>query len=248
MTATPAWPPQSTPRLFVAQCLDGLAEIQIDGPPAHYLISVMRMKTGAHVKLFDDQSGEWLGEASDVGKRSLTIALRGQLRPREIVPDIWLAAAPIRKARYDWVAEKACELGVDRFIPVLMQRCVADKVKPDRLRAHMIEAAEQCGRTALPKVDEVSKLSAFLKMLEPGRTLFFADEQGGAPAAKACAAHSGPAVIIVGPEGGFTDQERALLVAHSSTVPISLGPRILRADSAAIAALSIWMSVNGDWR
>ena len=129
-----------------------------------------------------------------------------------------------------------------------MQRCVADKVKPDRLRAHMIEAAEQCGRTALPKVDEVSKLSAFLKMLEPGRTLFFADEQGGAPAAKACAAHSGPAVIIVGPEGGFTNEERALLVAHSSTVPISLGPRILRADSAAIAALSIWMSVNGDWR
>ncbi len=247
MTATPAWPPQSTARLFVDQLLTDGCELKIDGGQAHYLIAVMRMKLGAPVKLFDDRSGEWLAEVSMLGKRDLILTVAAKLRAREAVPDLWLAAAPIRKARYDWVAEKACELGVAQFRPILMQRCVADKVKDDRLRSHMIEAAEQCNRTALPLVAPPQKLAAFLASRSSDRHLFFADETGGAPFVEAIRSHLGPAAILIGPEGGFTDEERAAVRAHPAAIPVSLGPRILRADSAAIAAVSVWMSVAGDW-
>jgi 16S rRNA (uracil1498-N3)-methyltransferase len=247
MTAMPAWPPQSAPRLFVETPLAQGIDVRIEGGQAHYLISVMRMKAGGAVRLFDDVSGEWLAQASHIGKRDLILSVTEKLRERESVPDLWLAAAPIRKARYDWVAEKACELGVARFVPVLMQRCVADKVKEDRLRAHVIEAAEQCGRTVLPVVGAPVKLEAFLGSFPQGRRLFFADENGGAPFAEAVHSHPGPAAILIGPEGGFADHERAAICAHPDAVPVSLGPRILRADSAAIAAVSVWMSVAGDW-
>ncbi len=247
MTAIPAWPPQSAPRLFVETPLAQGIDVRIEGGQAHYLISVMRMKAGGAVRLFDDVSGEWLAQASHIGKRDLILSVTEKLRERESVPDLWLAAAPIRKARYDWVAEKACELGVARFVPVLMQRCVADKVKDDRLRAHVIEAAEQCGRTVLPVVDAPVKLEAFLSSFPQGRRLFFADENGGAPFAEAVHSHPGPAAILIGPEGGFADHERAAICAHPDAVPVSLGPRILRADSAAIAAVSVWMSAAGDW-
>ncbi len=242
MPATPAWPPQSTVRLFVDTPLTGLDELRIAGAQAHYLISVMRLKTGDPVKLCDDISGEWLGEVSIVGKRDLIVAITGHLRPRETVPDLWLAAAPIRRARYDWVAEKACELGVARFIPVLTRRAVVDKAKDDRLRAHMIEAAEQCGRTALPEVASQMRLPDFLTALD-NRTLFFADEAGGMPFADAITAHPGPAAILIGPEGGFDEAERVAICATSGAVPVTLGPRILRADTAAVAAIAIWMTI-----
>jgi 16S rRNA (uracil1498-N3)-methyltransferase len=247
MTATPAWPPQSAPRLYVETPLAQGVDVRVDGGQAHYLISVMRLKVGGMVRLFDDVSGEWLAQASHIGKRDLILTITAKLRERERVPDLWLAAAPIRKARYDWVAEKACELGVARFVPVLMQRCVADKVKEDRLRAHMIEAAEQCGRTALPEVGAPMKLDQFLGDFPKSRTLFFADENGGLPFAQTLSSHTGSAAILIGPEGGFADHEREMIRAHSAAVPVSLGPRILRADSAAIAAVSVWMSVAGDW-
>jgi 16S rRNA (uracil1498-N3)-methyltransferase len=247
MTATPAWPPQSAPRLYVETPLAQGADVRVDGGQAHYLISVMRLKVGGPVRLFDDVSGEWLAQARYIGKRDLILSVIEKLREREGVPDLWLAAAPIRKARYDWVAEKACELGVARFVPVMMQRCVADKVKEDRLRAHMIEAAEQCGRTALPEVCPPVKLEAFLAAFPEGRRLFFADENGGAPFAEAMRTHPGPAAILIGPEGGFADHEREAIRVHPAAVAISLGPRILRADSAAIAAASVWMSIAGDW-
>ena len=242
MTATPAWPPRSTPRLFVEGPLGEGQVVALGGWQAHYLISVMRAKPGNPVKLFDDVTGEWLGIVDQVGKRDLTLRLEGQLRPREAVPDLWLAAAPIRKSRYDWIAEKACELGVARFVPVLTRRCVADKVKPDRLRAHMIEAAEQCGRTAMPEVADVTALPAFLAT--SGRTLFFADETGGRPMGEAFGANTGPATILIGPEGGFTDEERAQILATPGAIGISLGPRILRADTAAVAAVAVWMAQN----
>jgi 16S rRNA (uracil1498-N3)-methyltransferase len=247
MIATPAWPPQSAPRLYVETLLGQDMSLSLDGAQAHYLISVMRVKIGEAVRLFDDVSGEWLGLVSAIGKRDLTLSIAEKLRVRENVANLWLAAAPIRKNRYDWVAEKACELGVARFVPVLMQRCVADKVKPDRLRAHMIEAAEQCGRTALPEVGEAVRLDLFLADFPIERTLFFADESGGVPFADAARAHSA-AAILIGPEGGFSDSERVAIRAHPAAVPVSLGPRILRADSAAVAAISVWMSVAGDWR
>ncbi|MDR6853343.1 16S rRNA (uracil1498-N3)-methyltransferase [Sphingomonas sp. BE123] len=247
MIATPAWPPQSTPRLFVEPALTQGEQRRIDGQQGHYLASVMRLKVGDPVKLFDDATGEWLGVASEVRKRDVVLEVREKLREREAVPDLWLCAAPIKKGRIDWVVEKACELGVARVAPVLTRRAVVDKLNLDRLRAHMVEAAEQCGRTALPDLVEPVKLAAMLRDWPEGRTLFFADETGGVPALEAMQAHPGPAAILVGPEGGFDAEEREAIRAVPGAVGISLGPRILRAETAAAAAVSLWMGAVGDW-
>lgn len=251
MTATPAWPPRSAPRLFVDEPLAAGASVHIEGGQAHYLVNVMRLAEGAAVKLFDDVSGEYLARVSARGKRDLTLTIEGLLRPRESVPDFWLCAAPIKKARFDFLAEKACELGVARFVPVLTDRAVVDKVKDDRLRGTMIEAAEQCERTALPEIAPLTRLDALLKAWPGRRHLFFADERlhedGGATLAHALTLHSGPAAVLIGPEGGFTDGENAAIRAHPSAVPVSLGPRILRAETAAIVATAVWMAAQGDW-
>ena len=247
MTATPAWPPRSTPRLFVDASI-APGPRRIDGAAAHYLAAVMRIAPGDPVRLFDDATGEWLAVASAVGKRDLMLDVTNHLRPREPVPDLWLCAAPLKKGRVDWLAEKACELGVDRLVPVITSRTVVDRPKLDRLRAHMIEAAEQCGRTALPRLADAVKLPALLRDWPTGRILFFADEQGGAPALEAMRANPGPAAVLIGPEGGFDDQERAAIRALPGAVGIGLGPRILRADTAAAAAVSLWMAAAGDWR
>ena len=247
MTAVPAWPPRSTPRLFVEAPL-APGPLTIAGAQAHYLLSVMRAKPGDAVKLFDDQTGEWLGVVASTARRELVLDVRDRLREREPVPDLWLCAAPLRKGRVDWVAEKACELGVARLKPVLTRRAVVDKLNLDRLRAHMIEAAEQCGRTALPALDAPVALAALLRDWPVGRTLFFADEHGGAPAAEAMHAQPGSAAILIGPEGGFDDAEREAIRTLPGAVPIALGPRILRADTAAAAAIAVWMAVAGDWR
>ena len=198
-------------------------------------------------KLFDGVSGEWLGIAESVGRRDLTLVIRERLRLPEVVPDVWLCAAPLKKGRIDWLAEKACELGAARLAPVLTRRTVVDRLNLDRLHAHMIEAAEQCGRTAVPDLVEPVKLTALLRDWDAGRALFFADEAGGDAAFDAMRARPGPAAILIGPEGGFDDEERAAIRATPGAVPIALGPRILRADTAAAAALSLWMAAAGDW-
>lgn len=248
MAATPAWPPRSTPRLFVETPLAEGADVRVEGGQAHYLLSVLRLKAGDPVKLFDDATGEWLGVASAIGKRDLILDVTAHLRDREPVPDLWLCAAPIKKGRIDWVAEKACELGVARLVPVLTRRTVIDRLNLERLRSHMIEAAEQCDRTALPHLAETVKLDALLRDWPADRALYFADEMGGVPAAEAMAAHKGPAAILIGPEGGFDDAEREAIRALPQAVGIGLGPRILRAETAAAAAVTIWMSVAGDWQ
>ena len=245
MPATPSWPPKSTPRLFVDRLLSENDEVDIDGSAAHYMLGVMRLKTGAPVKLFDDRSGEYLATITTAGKRDLVMTVEAKLRERERVPDLWLCQALVKKDRFDWIAEKACELGIARFMPVMTARCVVDKVKEDRLRAQMIEAAEQCERTALPEIAPLTKLGAILKDWPVGRTLYFCDERGGAPFIDALKPSA--AAILVGPEGGFTDDENAAIRAHPNTVAVSLGPRILRADTAAVASISIWMASNGDW-
>ncbi|HVJ02466.1 MAG TPA: 16S rRNA (uracil(1498)-N(3))-methyltransferase [Sphingomonas sp.] len=247
MPATPAWPPQSTPRLFVETPLAQGLRLPLDGAPANYLLAVMRLKEGDPVKLFDGVSGEWLALARDLRKRDLVLEVTGQLRPLEPVPDLWLCAAPIKKGRIDWVAEKACELGVARLLPVLTRRTVIDRLNLDRLRSHMIEAAEQCGRTALPELAEPIKLPALLRDWPHDRTLFFADESGGVPAIEAMRARPGPAAILIGPEGGFDADEREAIRALPQAVGIALGPRILRAETAAAAAVSLWMGTAGDW-
>jgi 16S rRNA (uracil1498-N3)-methyltransferase len=242
MPATPAWPPASTPRLYIDQPLEGAAEIPVSGGPAHYLADVMRLKVGDPVRLFDDISGEWLAQVSHIGKRDMLLGIKAKLAPREQVPDLWLLMAPIKKGRIDWLVEKACELGVDRIVPVITQRTIVDKINRDRLRAHMIEAAEQCGRTALPVLEDSIKLERLLKDWPAGRKLIFADETGGAPLASIARAE--PAAILTGPEGGFTDGERTALKALPSAQAITLGSRILRADTAAVAAISVWMAVT----
>lgn len=247
MPATPAWPPQSTPRLFVDEEL-AAGPRRLDGPAAHYLLSVMRLKPGAPVKLFDDRTGEWLATVVAAGKRDVTLSIDTLLRPREPVPDLWLCAAPLKKGRVDWMAEKACELGVARLVPVVTRRTVVDKPNGERLRAHLVEAAEQCDRTALPQLAEPMKLPALLRDWPAERALFFADETGGEPAFDAMAARPGPAAILIGPEGGFDAEERASVRAHPAAVGVALGPRILRADTAAAAAVALWMAAAGDWR
>jgi len=247
MPATPAWPPRSAPRLFVEGPLAEHGEVRLDGPQAHYLLRVMRLGEGDVAIVCDDLTGEWAASVAEISKRDLTLRVSEHLRPREQVPDFWLCAALLKKDRYDLVLEKASELGVRRVQPVLTRRCVADKLNLDRAGAILTEAAEQCARTALPQLAEPAKLDALLRDWPEERALFFADELGGEPAAKAFAAHSGPAALLTGPEGGFDDAEREALRALPQARPITLGPRILRGETAAIAATALWMGLAGDW-
>jgi 16S rRNA (uracil1498-N3)-methyltransferase len=247
MPATPAWPPRSAPRLFVSAPLAEGAAVTIEGQQAHYLGKVMRVSPGDAVVLCDDVTGEWTARVTEAGKRAVVLVAETRSRPREQVPDFTLCAALLKKDRFDLVLEKASELGVRRIQPVLTRRCVADRLNPERARAIVTEAAEQCARTALPQLAAPVKLDALLKGWPADRALFFADEAGGAPAAAAFAAHSGPAALLIGPEGGFDDGERAAVRALPQARAITLGPRILRGETAAIAATALWMASAGDW-
>jgi 16S rRNA (uracil1498-N3)-methyltransferase len=235
----------TTPRLFVDLDLS-LGEITLPPPASHYLTQVMRRSPGDRVRLFDDRSGEYATTVVVPHRKATVVRIDARLSPREAVADLWLCAAPLKRGRIDWVAEKACELGVARFIPVTTARTVIDKVNLDRLRAHMVEAAEQCGRTALPTLAAPVMLGAMLATWEEGRTLVFADETGGAPLAETLRNVAAPCAILIGPEGGFTPDERAAIRALPQTIAVSLGPRILRADTAAVAAIAVWQAVTGE--
>jgi 16S rRNA (uracil1498-N3)-methyltransferase len=246
MPATPAWPPKSLPRLFVRDALREGGIVDLDPGQANYLGNVLRLSEGAELLTFDGRSGEWLARIAEAGKKRMTLAVERRTREPEEIPDVWLAFAPVKRAQTDWLVEKATELGAARLVPVMTQRTNTERVKLERLEAIAIEAAEQCGRTRLPDIAEPTPLKAFLEGREASRPLYFADESGGQRAADAF--KPGPALILVGPEGGFTNEERALIRAAPSAIPISLGPRILRAETAALAALAAYMSVAGDWR
>lgn len=255
MPATPAWPPRSAPRLFVDVSLSADARVPLDGPQAHYLGRVMRVAQGDAVILCDNRTGEWLAEVTEAGKRDVTLSVVRQLRSREDVPDFWLCPALLKKDRFDMVLEKATELGVAAIHPVITRRCVADKLNPERARSIVTEAAEQCARTALPQLAEPVKLDMLLRDWPEDRLLFFADEDGGEPAAEAFAFSKFPergegqhkAALLIGPEGGFDDSERAAIRALAQARPISLGPRILRGETAALAGTTLWMGLSGDW-
>lgn len=248
MPATPAWPPKSAPRLFVSQVLGEGVQVSLDGPQAHYLARVMRVAPGDAVVLCDNVTGEWAARVIAAGKRDVVLAAEVLLRPREAVPDFTLCAALLKKDRFDLVLEKATELGVARIQPVLTRRCVADKLNLERAQAILSEAAEQCARTALPELLPVVKLEALLKGWQATRALFFADENGGEPAAAAFGAMTGPAALLTGPEGGFDEAERAAIRALPQARAITLGPRILRGETAVIAATALWMGTVGDWQ
>jgi 16S rRNA (uracil1498-N3)-methyltransferase len=246
MPATPAWPPRSLPRLFVRQPLAEDARVELDSAQANYLGNVIRMGEGAELLVFDGSSGEWLARIAEAGRKRMTLSVERRTREAESVPDVWLAFAPVKRTQTDWLVEKATELGAARLIPVITQRTIVERVKLERLEAIAIEAAEQCGRTILPEITEPLSLARFLEQHDPARTLYFADEGGGEPAA--CAFRPGAAAILTGPEGGFTDEERAMARAAPNAVAVSLGPRILRAETAGLAALTAYMALAGDWR
>lgn len=248
MPATPAWPPKSAPRLFVAQRLEQGATVTLDGNPAHYLTRVMRAAAGDTVILCDDQTGEWAAQVATVAKREVELAITRHLRPREQVPDFWLCPALLKKDRFDLVLEKATELGVAAIHPLITRRCVADKLNLERASAITTEAAEQCARTALPEVAEPVGLEQVLSRWPTDRNLFFADEEGGEPAAQAFGSSTASAALLTGPEGGFDDAERAAIRALPQARPISLGPRILRGETAAFSATALWMALAGDWQ
>ena len=244
MPAIPAWPPKSLPRLFVTTALGDGARVELDAGQANYLGNVLRMKAGAELLLFDGASGEWLARIAEVGKKRMTLTVERRTREPETIPDVWLAFAPVKRARIDWLVEKATELGAARLIPVTTHRTVVERMNLERLRAHIVEATEQCGRTVRPELAEPITLTRFLQ--DSTRVLYFADESGGEPAGQAF--KPGASMILTGPEGGFTDDERAAIRAAPNAIAISLGPRILRAETAALAALAAYMAVAGDWR
>ena len=246
MPATPAWPPKSLPRLYVRQPLAEGAQVALDSAQANYLGNVLRLQEGAELLLFDGASGEWLARIAEASRKRMTLAVENRTREPETIPDVWLAFAPVKRAQTDWLVEKATELGAARLVPVMTRRTVAERVRLERLEAIAIEAAEQCGRTRLPEISEPMPLAHLLRHRDPARTLYFADEAGGEPLVEALT--QGSAMILTGPEGGFTADERALVRSAPNAVAISLGPRILRAETAALAALTAYMALAGDWR
>ena len=243
MSATPAWPPSSLPRLFVGQPLALGATLVLDPAQSNYLVAVLRLDIGAPVKMFDDRTGEWLAEIARAHRKAAEVRVVRHLRPREDVPDLWLAFAPIKHGRLEWIVERATELGVVRLLPVITDRTIVRTLKPDKLRAHIVEAAEQCERTALPALAQAVSLDRLLADWPADRALLFANERGGAGGL----AQAAPAGILIGPEGGFTDAEVATISAHPCARAVSLGPRILRADTACVAAVAAWMVAAGDW-
>jgi 16S rRNA (uracil1498-N3)-methyltransferase len=245
MPATPAWPPKSLSRLFVRAALNVGTSVELDTAQANYLGNVMRLGVGAELLVFDGASGEWLARISEAAKKRMILTVERRTREPETVPDVWLAFAPVKRAQTDWLVEKATELGAARLIPVITQRTVTQRVKLERLEAIAIEAAEQCGRTRLPEITGPVSLKQLLAGCNPPRRLYFADERGGETALKAFV--RGSALILTGPEGGFTEEERALVREAPDTIPVSLGPRILRAETAALAALAVFMASAGDW-
>lgn len=216
---------------------------------AHYLFGVMRLTVGAGVLLFNGRDGEWLYTVAEAAKRGGVLACVSQTRPLRMPPDLWLLFAPIKKARTDFIVEKAAEMGAARIVPVSTEFTNADRIRQDRLQAHAVEAAEQCGGTFVPEVTDLVKLDRLLKDWPEDRQLMFCDEgEVGNALTLQADQDAGPWAILIGPEGGFSEAERKRLHALPFTHTISLGPRILRADTAAVAAMTMWQQVLGDWR
>lgn len=234
-------------RLFLDQALAPGSDATLGREQAHYLFTVMRAEPGARFLVFNGRDGEFQAEVREAGKRAGRLALLQQTRPAETPPDLWLLFAPLKKSRTDFVVEKATELGVRRIQPALTRRTQAERVNLDRLRAVAIEAAEQCERVFAPEIAPPATLEAVLGAWSPARTLYFCDETRDAPPLPRVAA-PGPAAVLIGPEGGFAPEEAAALRSHACVRPVALGPRVLRAETAAAAALSVWQACAGDWR
>lgn len=227
-----------------------MGQVVLERDQSHYLTNVMRCGSGDRVALFNGRDGAWAAEITEAAKRAVVLECRDQVQEQTQPPDLWLCFAPIKKARTDFIAEKAAEMGCRRIVPVFTRHTNSERVKTDRLRAHAIEAAEQCGLVSVPEIAEPIGLSALLDTWPIDRHLMFCDETGGgAPVREAFAgAPRGPWAVLTGPEGGFAEDEVTRLRALPQAQAVSLGPRILRADTAAVAALALWQSALGDWQ
>ena len=241
--------PMRAPRLFVEHTLEAGAEIPLGGDRSRYLLTVMRGKPGDPVHLFNGRDGEWHATIARKDRRQCLLTVAKSLRAQTAPPDIHFYFAPLKKARLDYLAQKATELGASRIQPVMTRHTVAQRVNLERLRANVVEAAEQCGALWLPEVGDPLALNTLLEGWDTQRTLIFCDEAEEAhpPLSTLTALQSGPLAVLVGPEGGFAKQEREKLREQAFVTSLSLGPRILRADTAGLAALTLAQAVLGDW-
>jgi 16S rRNA (uracil1498-N3)-methyltransferase len=237
-------------RLFVEADLAEGGAVACTPAQANYLRNVLRLGAGDALLVFNGRDGEWRAELAEAGRRAVTLAVRTQLRAQESGPDIDYLFAPLKRARLDYTMEKATEMGVARLRPVLTRRTVVDRLNLERVRAHTIEAAEQCGILRLPEVHAPERLEHVIAAWDASRPLVFCDEDGAehCPFTALAMIPPGPIAVLVGPEGGFDPAERELLSSQPFVTRISLGPRILRADTAAVAVLALVNAVLGDWR
>ncbi|WP_170391768.1 16S rRNA (uracil(1498)-N(3))-methyltransferase [Ruegeria arenilitoris] len=235
-------------RLYVDHPLGAGQSVPLTREQAHYLFGVMRLAVGGQVGLFNGRDGEWLAQVAEAGKRGGVLSCLEQTRPLQLPPDLWLLFAPIKKARTDFIVEKAAEMGAAKIMPVQTAFTNSERIRQDRLQAHAVEAAEQCGGTFVPEVCDLQRLDKLLDNWPDDRQLMFCDEAEAGSALRLAAQDKGlPWAILIGPEGGFSDTERQRLKDLLFTHVVSLGPRILRADTAAVAAMTLWQQTLGDW-
>lgn len=242
-------------RLFVTPALSEGAQIACTPEQAIYLRTVMRLSDGDEILIFNGRDGEWRARLATSGKRGAMLGAVAQIRAQTGGPDLHYVFAPLKRSRLDYMVQKATEMGVSRLVPVLTRHTIAERVNIERMQANVIEAAEQCGVLRVPDVSEPVKLAHLLANWENGRRLVFCDEgadraspldalgriqTGGTP--------QGPLAVLIGPEGGFSPEERAMILAKPDAIALSLGPRIMRADTAAVAALALVNAALGDWR
>jgi 16S rRNA (uracil1498-N3)-methyltransferase len=244
----------SATRLFTEAELSAGADTELTEAQAHYLRHVMRRVDGAPLLLFNGRDGEWKADLSLRGKKGAAAQVTEQTRPQVVEPDVWLCFAPVKRARIDYIAEKATELGIAVLQPVLTQHTAVERVNVERLRANAVEAAEQTERLSVPEVRAPIDLMRLLGEWPGERRLLMCDETGGGPpiaevlAGLDDVARAAPWAIVIGPEGGFAERELTALRRMKDVTAVGLGPRILRADTAALAALACWQALVGDWR
>jgi 16S rRNA (uracil1498-N3)-methyltransferase len=234
-------------RLYVDQPLGAGQAVALSPEQANYLFNVMRLGRGGLVALFNGRDGEWRSSVVEAGKRGGILLCEAQTAPLRLPPDLWLIFAPIKKSRTDFIVEKAAELGAARIMPVQTRHTNADRIRQDRLQAHAMEAAEQCGATFVPEVTDITSLDKLLATWPTERHLLWCDEAMIGQAPTLPTQKGKPWAILIGPEGGFSADEQTRLRALPMVHPMSLGPRILRADTAAVAALTLWQAALGDW-
>ncbi len=235
-------------RLYVEHPLGEGQSVPLSREQAHYLFGVMRLEEGVVLSLINGADGEWDAEVVQVGKKAGLLLCQVQTAPMQMPPDLWLMFAPIRKERTAFIVEKAVEMGAARVMPVQTTYTQsANRIRVDKLQAHAVEAAEQCGGTFVPPVDDLAKLDRVLADWPGDRQLMFCDETMVGRSAALTSVLAGPWAILIGPEGGFSPDEREVLRGLPFAHPVSLGPRVLRADTAAVAALTVWQQALGDW-